>query len=91
MLDIKLIRENPEIVRKDLEKRHEMGKMKLVDDLIKHDNKWRELLKEGNDLRKKRNDVSQEIAKLKSNGKESYCSNDSILKTHHRKNRIPGK
>jgi len=45
MLDIKLIRENPEIVKNDLRKRGELEKIKWVDELLVHDKKWRELTK----------------------------------------------
>jgi len=70
MLDIKLIREHPEIVKKDLKKRREKDKIKWVDDLLKYDKKWRELIQKVNDLRRKRNIVTQEIAQLKKKGKD---------------------
>ncbi len=69
MLDIKLIRENAEMVRKNIERRHENEKVKLLDRVIKLDEKWRESTKKLNDLRKQRNDISMEIAKLKKGGK----------------------
>jgi seryl-tRNA synthetase len=71
MLDIKLIRENPEIVRDDLKKRHDPEKMKLVDELLKLDGEWRETLQEANNFKKKRNDISQEIAALKKGKKDA--------------------
>ena len=70
MLDIKLIREHPEIVKNDLKKRHEEEKIKWVDDVLEYDKKWRELTDEVNRLRHKRNVVTQEIAKLKKEGKD---------------------
>ena len=70
MLDIKLIREHPEIVKKDLKKRKEEDKIKWVDDLIRYDKKWRELIQKANDLRRKRNIITQEVAKLKKKGKD---------------------
>lgn len=69
MLDIKLIREHPEIVRKNLKKRKENEKLKRVDELLKNDKKWRELTQKANDLRRKRNTITQEIAQLKKEGK----------------------
>jgi seryl-tRNA synthetase len=65
MLDIKLIRENPELVRKNLKKRHDPEKIKLLDELIDKDEKWRKGLKELDALRRKRNEITREIAILK--------------------------
>jgi len=70
MLDIKLIREHPEIVKNNLKKRKDEEKIKLVDDLIKYDKKWRELIQEANQLRQKRNVITQEIADLKKKNKD---------------------
>ena len=65
MLDIKLIREHPEIVRNDLKKRGDLEKLKMLDDLIEYDKHWRRLLTEVNELRHRRNVVTAEIASLK--------------------------
>jgi len=70
MLDIKLIREQPEIVKNDLKKRRDEEKIKWVDDLRDYDKKWRELIQEANKLRERRNIVTQEIADLKKKGKD---------------------
>jgi seryl-tRNA synthetase len=70
MLDIKIIREHPEIVKKDLKKRREEEKIKWVDDLLNYDKKWRELIQQANKLRERRNIVTQEIAELKKKGKD---------------------
>lgn len=70
MLDIKLIREHPETVKNNLKKRKEEEKIKLVDELLKYDKKWRELIREVNNLRQKRNIITQEIADLKKKGKD---------------------
>jgi seryl-tRNA synthetase len=70
MLDIKLIREHPEIVRNDLRKRGETEKIEMVEKLIDYDKKWRELLVEVNKLRQKRNLLTKEITKLKREGKD---------------------
>ena len=40
MLDIRLIRENPEVIRKDLAKRHAADKEKVLDVVIKGDKEW---------------------------------------------------
>ena len=69
MLDIKLIRETPELVRENLGRRHDKDKLKLLDRVLKTDEKWRELTAKVNDLRSKRNAISIEIAALKKEGK----------------------
>jgi seryl-tRNA synthetase len=62
LLDIKLIRENPEMVRANLERRHQPEKLELLQQVADADKRWRELTAQVNGLRKRRNDVSQEIA-----------------------------
>ena len=54
MLDIKQIREHPEIVKKDLQKRCEPEKLEMLNNLIQYDLQWRTLLTEANELRHKR-------------------------------------
>ncbi len=71
MLDIKLLRETPEIVKKDLDRRHDTEKLKWVDDLLKYDKEWRQLIQEINDFRYKRNVITQEIAELKKQKKDA--------------------
>ncbi|MBD3155651.1 MAG: serine--tRNA ligase [Candidatus Aenigmarchaeota archaeon] len=70
MLDINLIREDPEMVRKNLEKRKDPEIIERLDQLIQIDNDWRETVHQLNKLRKRRNDVTQEIAKAKKEGKD---------------------
>jgi len=70
MLDIKLIREHPEVVRVNLEKRGAVEKLKMLGDLIEYDKKWRQLLTEVNKLRHRRKIVTAEIASLKKKGKD---------------------
>jgi len=68
MLDIKLIRSNPEKVSEALEKRKE--KINL-DGILELDQKRRELLLEADVLKEKRNTVSEEIGKLKREKKDA--------------------
>jgi seryl-tRNA synthetase len=70
MLDIKLIREHPEIVKNDLKKRRDEEKIKWIDDFLNYDKKWRGLIEEANNLRQRRNIITQEIADLKKKGKD---------------------
>jgi len=65
MLDIKLIRENSDIVRKDLEKRGKPEKIALLDELLKRDKEWRRLLTQVNNLRHRHNTVTAQIAEKK--------------------------
>jgi seryl-tRNA synthetase len=71
MLDIKLIRENPDLIRRNLQKRNDKEKLKLLDELIKMDVEWRESLQETEKLRNQRNIISREIADLKKQGKNA--------------------
>ena len=70
MLDIKLFRENPDVIRKDLEKRKDTEKLKLVDRVIELDKNKRALLVDVQELQKKRNDASSEINNAKKEGKD---------------------
>ena len=69
MLDIKLIRENPDIIKNDLEKRGDPEKLEMLDKLIETDKQWRKLLTEANKLRHKRKLMNTEVANLIKQGK----------------------
>jgi seryl-tRNA synthetase len=71
MLDIKLIRENPEIVRKNLMKRGNPENLEMLDSLIENDRKWRQLLTRLNELRHERKLATNQIAKLKGKGENA--------------------
>ena len=62
MLDIKLIRENPELVRQALEKR---GNTFALDDIVKIDEIYRNLLRQTEDLRAKHNQASKQLGQRK--------------------------
>lgn len=68
MLDIKLIREQPEKVRENLARRRDPEKLKLLDHVIETDRKWRELTQRVNDLRRRRNQISSEIGRAVKEG-----------------------
>ena len=70
MLDIKFIREHPEIVRKDLEKRNEKEKIGWLDDLLKSDIEYRKLLQRNQFLRQRRNELTEEINQFIKQGKD---------------------
>jgi len=69
MIDIKLIRESPDLVRANTESRGYEGK--IVDDILKLDAQWRKLKNEDDNLRADRNNISEEINKAKKNKNEA--------------------
>ena len=66
MLEIKLVRDNPDLVKENLRKRGMLEKIPEVDRLLELDTKWRKLLQETEQLRRKRNEITQQIAKARS-------------------------
>jgi seryl-tRNA synthetase len=76
MLDIKLIRESPDLVRANLEKRGNPENLQMLDDLIALDKQWRLNLTSLNDLRHDRKMVTVEIAKLKKSGQNAQAQVD---------------
>src|SRR3989344_1133859 len=70
MIDINLIREHPELVKKNLKNRQEPEKLKWVDDIKEKDERWRALKKEADELRAERNSVSKQINEAKKEGKD---------------------
>lgn len=68
MIDIKLIRENPEIVKDNIRKKFQDDKLALVDEVKKLDEDYRNLRVEVDELRAKRNSGAKEIGKLLKNG-----------------------
>ena len=70
MLDIKFIRENPEIVKENIRKKFKEAKLPLVDKAIELDEKKRAANNEANDLRANRNKVSKQIGALMAQGKK---------------------
>ena len=64
MLDIKFIRENKEIVEENIKKKFQDEKLPLVSEVIELDEKKRKFQLEGDELRKNRNSISNEIGTL---------------------------
>lgn len=71
MLDIKLIRENPDLVRTNLTKRGDPQVVKMLDGLINCDREWRQSLTKLNDLRHERRQITADIAIAKKKGKNA--------------------
>ncbi len=70
MIDIKFLRENPEIVKENIKKKFQDNKLPLVDEVISLDKKHRDIMKQGDELRNKRKILSQEIGNLMKSGKK---------------------
>jgi seryl-tRNA synthetase len=68
MLNIKLIRENPEFIRRNFERRGRPEYLEMLDALLECDGKWRRNLSELNELRRERNRMTTEIAAAKKKG-----------------------
>lgn len=64
MLDIRLIRENPELVKKNIRKKFQDGKLELVDKVLELDQRNRAIKTEVEQLRAKRNAASKQIGAL---------------------------
>ncbi len=71
MLDIKLIRANPERIRNNLEKRGDPKNLKMLEDLVEYDMRWRRLLTKLNELRHHRRLITIKIAALKHKEKDA--------------------
>ncbi len=70
MIDIKFLRENPELVKENIKKKFQMHKLELVDEVISLDQKARELIAKGDELRSQRNNFSKEIGNFMREGKK---------------------
>ncbi|MGN0403386.1 MAG: serine--tRNA ligase [Acetatifactor sp.] len=70
MIDIKLIRENPELVKENIRKKFQDTKVPMVDEVIALDVEKRKVKQEGDDLRAARNKISKEIGMLMAQGKK---------------------
>ena len=70
MLDIRLVRENPELVKENIKKKFQGEKLQLVDEVLELDEKGRAVKTEGDNLRAERNKVSKEIGALMGQGKK---------------------
>ena len=69
MLDIKFLRENPEIVKQNIRNKFQDSKLPLVDEVIKLDEEYRKIKLESDTLRGDRNKLSKQIGMLMAQGK----------------------
>ena len=70
MIDLKFLRENPEVVKQNIKNKFQDHKLPLVDEVIELDAEARKTQQEADDLRAKRNQLSKEIGKLMGQGKK---------------------
>lgn len=71
MLEMRFIREHPDILKADLERRGSFDKLSWLDGLLQNDQKWRSLQGQANALRQQRNKLTEEIAKLRKQGRDA--------------------
>ncbi len=81
MLDMKFLRENPELVKENIRKKFQDEKLPLVDEVIELDGKNREIRKEADALRANRNKVSKGIGALMAQGKREEAEAEKVKVT----------
>ena len=69
MLDLRFVRENPEVVKQNIRNKFQDAKLPLVDEVIELDEENRKVKKEADDLRANRNKISKQIGALMGQGK----------------------
>ena len=79
MLDIKLLRENPGIVKENIKKKFQDEKLPLVDKVLKLDQEWRKEKTKTDKLRAERNKISEQINKAKK-AKDEKTAKEAIKK-----------
>ena len=70
MLDIKFVRENPDIVKENIKKKFQDEKLPLVDEVVDLDVKYRAAMTEANELRASRNALSKKVGQLMGQAKK---------------------
>ena len=70
MIDIKLLRNDPDLVRENMKKKFQDEKLPLVDEVLALDKEYRATLTEAETLKSSRNSLSKEIGKLMGQGKK---------------------
>ncbi|MDE7162810.1 MAG: serine--tRNA ligase [Clostridia bacterium] len=73
MIDINLIRSNPDLVKENIKKKFQDGKLPLVDEILSLDEKKRALQREGDERRAKRNEYAKQIGALMREGKKEQA------------------
>ena len=73
MIDIKILRENPEMVKENIKRKFQEHKLVLVDEVLESDKESRELTLMCDELRMQRNSISKEIGNLMAQGKKEVA------------------
>ena len=71
MIDIKFLRENPDVVRENIKKKFQDAKLPLVDEVIELDAEKRATQQKADSLRASRNKLSKQIGALMGQGKKA--------------------
>lgn len=93
MIDIKFLRENPDVVRENIKKKFQDEKLPLVDEVIKLDEERRKNQQEADEIRAHRNKISKEIGALMAQGKkeEGMALKDEVAKEAKRLEELEAK
>ena len=70
MIDIKFLRENPDVVKQNIKNKFQDKKLHLVDEVIELDKKYREVKQNGDELRSQRKTLSEQVGQLMREGKK---------------------
>ena len=81
MLDIKFVRENPEIVKQNIRNKFQDNKLPLVDEVLQWDVESRKVKQEADSLRSDRNRLSKQIGALMGQGKKEEAEETKKLVT----------
>jgi seryl-tRNA synthetase len=81
MLDLKFVRENPDIVKQNIKNKFQDRKLPLVDEVIKLDEEARATKQEADNLRAERNKISKQIGALMAQGKKEEAEETKKLVT----------
>ena len=71
MIDINILRENPDLIRDNIKKKNQRQKLPLVEEIIEDDSKWRKVKVQIDSLRAERNNVSKSVSIAKKEGKDT--------------------
>ena len=81
MIDIKFLRENPDVVKQNIKNKFQDQKLHLVDEVIELDKKYREVKQNGDELRSQRKTLSEQVGQLMKNLQKMKNKKKNILQT----------
>ena len=89
MLDIKFVRENPDLVKENIKKKFQDHKLPMVDEVLELDAKNRAAITEASELRASRNSLSKQIGMLMGQAKKTRPSSPRLRRSKPRSRRTP--